>query len=596
MTSRLTTAFLVLLLMLSLVQAQSVPSVGGSGAAEQKKASEERHKKALALIDEIVKDTESLKLPENRIRIDLVLIELLWSRDEKRARAFFKQATASLSELTAAAESGDREYLNTPQLAAQLRQEMLQIAAKHDPRLALDFLRATRPAATPQRFASGQANQEAQLELRLALQIADKDPASALNIGEDSLNHGVDMQAMNLLYRLQTRDKTKAERFLGDVLTRLKSDGFTRNPGASYVALTLVRTWIESNRPPSGEPTQRSTTDLQLANLDEQTARDLTGLLIKAAMGGPQDNSIPPRFYPWQFSGILQQLKPLMPDIERLAPAQAGDLRKRIDEFDRFNEAQQGPWAEYQEIIQRGTAESLIEAVKTAPPEIADSLIQQAAWKAMNEGNADSANQIVERIADPRQRSEMRLNLERQTFYRAREQKKLAEARAILARLPSMEEQATLLAQMASSFVLEGDKATAIQLLGEAQGLMGDRGRSYGQLQALVQIAAGYESLDPGRSTAIIGSVIDQVNELAAAALVLNGFDVQQYFKGDEFVISNGNPLNMMANESARVLGLIAHNDLDGARSVAERFQRPELRAIVLLQIVQEALNDDGRQ
>jgi hypothetical protein len=52
--------------------------------------------------------------------------------------------------------------------------------------------------------------------------------------------------------------------------------------------------------------------------------------------------------------------------------------------------------------------------------------------------------------------------------------------------------------------------------------------------------------------------------------------------------------MNDMAQECGRALGSGARNDLDRARSTAERFQRPEMRLIALLQIGQAALTSDG--
>lgn len=600
MTFKLASFLFIFILVVPSVRAQSRES-------EEKKAREEREKKTLALVDEIIKETQSLKLPENRIRIDIALAESLWSRDEKRARALFKEAVASLSEITAAVDSGDREYSDLAQLPQQLRQEILQVAANHDPKLALDILRASRPAS-PEQMTYGPPTFEAQLEMRLAVQLAAKDPQEALSLAEDSLKLGIDYEAMNLLYRLQSQDKSAAERFLGDILNRLRTDDFSRSPASVNIATTLLRTWIESNRPASDQPGQRTTVNLSLSNLDEQTARELSTILIKAVLNnGPPsfggvavgsmviDGGRTFRSYPGQMIGILQQLKPLLPDIERLSPNQIAPLRKRVAEIDRLNQAQQGPWAKYQELAQNGTASELIEASKTAPPEVVNSLVQQAVWKAFNQGDANSARAMVEKLDDPQQRREMALNLDRQSFYRASEQQKLVEARALLSRLPSMEERVNILCQLAGSTAAKGDKATALQLLGDAQGLVGDRALSYPQLQAQIQIANAFEELDTSKSAAIVEGVIDKLNELSTAALVLNGFDIQQYFRGGEFVINGGNPLNMVAKESAQKLGSISRKEYDRARSGAERFQRPEMRVMALLQIAQVALSTDGQ-
>jgi hypothetical protein len=585
----------------------AIPSVRAqSRESEEKKAREEREKKTLALVDEIIKETQSLKLPENRVRVDIALAQSIWSRDEKRARSLFKEAVASLSVITAAVDSGEREYSNLAHLPQQLRQEILQVAANHDPRLALDFLRASRPSSSEQMAYSPTAF-EAQLEMRLAMQLATKDPQEALSLAEDSLKNGIDYDSINMLYSLQSQDKSAAEKLLGDILTRLRTDDFIRSPASLNIATTLLRSWIETNRPSSDHPVQRTTVDLSLSNLNEQTARELSTILVKAVLNNSPasvrgdavgsivvDGGRSFRSYPGQTIGMLQQLKPLLPDIERLSPNQIGPLREQVAEMDRLNQAQQGPWAKYQELTQNGTAGELIEASKTAPPEVANSLVQQAVWKAFNQGDANSARAMLEKIADPGQRREMTLNLDRQSFYRASDEQKLAEARAPASGLFSVEERANILCQLASSIAAK-DKAAALQLLVEAQGLVGDRAQSYPQLQAQIQIANAFEELDATRSAAIVEGVIDKLNELSTAALVLNGFDIQQYFRDGEFVINGGNPLNMVAQESAQKLGSISRKEYDRARLAADRFQRPEMRVMGLLQIAQTLLTIDDR-
>lgn len=602
MTSKLARILLVLLLVIPIVRAQSASP--DTSPAEQKKSRAERDKKTLALVDEIIKGTQSLKLPENRIRISVGLARSLWPKDEKRARALFKEAVASLGEMTDTADGGEEETSNLAQLSQQLRQEILQVAAEHDPKLALEFLRASRPASTEQRY-YGQPNFEAQLEMRMAGQIAAKDPREALSLAEDSLKLAIDYEAINFLDNLQSKDKAAAERFLGDILNHLRTDDFSKNPASLNIAAILLRTWIENNRSASNQPGQRTTANLSLSNLDEQYARELSNILINAVLNNPDGSSSVAvgslvinggrsfRSYPGQTAGILQQLKPLLPDIERLSPNQIPALRKQVAEFDRLNQAQQGPWAKYQELLQSGSATELVEASKTAPPEVANRLVQQATWKALNEGDTNGARELVEKIADPRERRQMELNLDRQQLNRAGEQQKIAEARALISRLP-VEERAGIFCHLAVSAAAKGDKAGALQLLVEAQGLAGDRALSYQQLGAQLQIARAYEQVDLTRTSAIVETAIERINELAAAASVLNGFDLQ-YFRSGEFINGSGNSLSAMAQEFSREVGSFAINDFDRARSMAGRFQLPEMRLMALLQIVQSGLSVEGQ-
>jgi hypothetical protein len=578
----------ILLLLIPLASAKSPADQSAAQAAEQKKVREERERKAAAIVEEVIRETQSLKLPENRIRIQIALTDVLWTRDEQRARALFKDAVAGLGDLVAAVDGGDAEYSNLAHLPSQLRQEMLQVVAKHDARLALDFLRSTRPTSLQQRQ-YGQPNVEAQLELRIAAEVAAKDSKEALRIGEEALKNGIDYESINLLYKLQPQDKPAAEKLLRDIMGRLRIEDFTKNPASLYIALILLRTWSENNHVADpGVP--RTTANISLANLDEQAARELSGIIINDAMNNGPGISPEYRLLSGHLPAVLQQLKPMMPEIERFWPARAGALTKKIGEFEKINEAQQGPWAKYRELIQNGTPDALLEASKTAPPEIADNLAQQAAWKAFNQGDAAKAREIVDKIADPRQRNEMTLNIDRQLALRATEQGTLAEARALLSRIPAPEERAGLLIQLAAKALAMGDKATAIQLLAEAQALLGYRPRNYQQLGAQLQIARAYEPLDLNRSAAIVETAIDQLNELAAAAMVLNGFDLQQYFRDGEFVINGGNSMSTVVQEIAGELNSIGRDDFDRAKSVSELFQRGEMRVTALLEIAKGAL------
>jgi hypothetical protein len=573
-----------------------------ASAAENKKAAEEREKKTASLVEEILKDMQSLRLPENRIRVETRIADRLWTRDEKRARALFKDAVSSLNELTAAVQGGDPDYFNVYELPQQLRQEMVQMVANHDPKLAVEFLHATRIDSSSRPSNSGMTNFEANLEMRVANQIAAKDPDQAVSLAEESLKISVDYEALNLLQNLQSRRKALAERFLDDVMGGIRTFGIG-NSAATPIALNLLRTWVEENRAQHDSSLPRTTASLTLSNFNENTARELSNMIINAVTSNAPAKTAypnihgfidgPSTFYPGQLQGIFQQLKPILPDIEKLAPDRVGALRSKMAEFEQSAEARQSAmWTKYQELSQTGTTKTILEAASTAPPGYADSLLQQAALKAVNEGDENQARQIIEKISDPRQRVGMNMQIARQGYYRAIEQKKPAEARGLISRLP-LEEQVSLLAQMANSMAAEGDKATALQLLGEAQSLLPGRATSYGLLQAQLVIAGACQQLDPSRSAPMVERVIDQANDLVAAALVLNGFDVSGYFRNDEFVIAGGNPLNMIAESCGNELGAVARGDLDRARLAAERFQRPEMRLIALLQIAQASMTNE---
>src|SRR5262249_10796867 len=278
-------------------------------------------------------------------------------------------------------------------------------------KMAVDFLRATRdPGTRPQHNGY---NIDAQLQMRIATQMVSKDPDLALSIAEDSLKVGLDYEVMNLLQSLQSK-KPLAERFLDDIIGAIRTSGLGDN-AAAPIAVNLLRIWSDNNKVAANPSATRTTIQINVANLNDQTARELTTMVVNALVKEPL-SLLPsatrtidgPGFYPGQLAGLIPMLKPMLPDLERLVPSQIGPFKNRINELDNLNSVQQGPWYKYQELTQNGTPEALLEASKSAPPEMTPYLVAQAAWKAMSAGDYDAARQIIEKMSDPFQRNEMK--------------------------------------------------------------------------------------------------------------------------------------------------------------------------------------------
>ena len=103
----------------TLVFAQVPASQDKDQVTEEQAALE---KKALDLLDRTIGDARSLRLPENRARVQFTAGDLVWKRDEKRARAFFAEAAASCAEMISGIDITNRRGDNQIQAASQLRQ------------------------------------------------------------------------------------------------------------------------------------------------------------------------------------------------------------------------------------------------------------------------------------------------------------------------------------------------------------------------------------------------------------------------------------------------------------------------------------------
>ena len=121
-------------------QATTTPATTTQTTAEQQEKEKEKaalEKKALVLLDQVIADAASLKLPENRVRLQISAADMLWKRSEARARTLFAQAAETVAEMNRASdpvvEGGNpRRGPNQNRNPAQLRQELVMTIARYD--------------------------------------------------------------------------------------------------------------------------------------------------------------------------------------------------------------------------------------------------------------------------------------------------------------------------------------------------------------------------------------------------------------------------------------------------------------------------------
>src|SRR5688572_14273386 len=106
MTKVRITAFFTGLLILSAAtgvtaqdSATQMTPTGAQTDEQKQKETEALEKKASALLEQIVGEVQLLKLPENRIRVQIAAGDLLWKRNEARARSLFSLAAAGIAEM-----------------------------------------------------------------------------------------------------------------------------------------------------------------------------------------------------------------------------------------------------------------------------------------------------------------------------------------------------------------------------------------------------------------------------------------------------------------------------------------------------------------
>jgi hypothetical protein len=552
-------------------------------ALEQKK---ELERKTFALLDEIIGGAATLKLPENRALVQSSAADLLWTRDEKRARALFREALENLREAAPKTRGPmSREQMTAYQMFFQQRKEVLQIVARRDADYALELLRATRtttPAIQPAGLFN--PNEEDKLEQSLAIQVATNDPKRALAMAEESLSKGLSFDLLNLLGHLNSKDKDLAKQLATDIISKLQSENLATNHEAAWLASVFLRMSARAQESESYFVLGSVGGGKRPYTLDERQLRDLLEMVTGAALADPSTDI------------SLTFLQELMPEIEQRLPERVPALRRRLTEFSRKQDPRQRVYTDYQELLQRGTIDAVLEAAAKAPEPARQTLYEQAVWKAFyKEKDSERARRIInDNIRDSSKREQMLLELDRSLLWDAMRREKLDEARRMLARVKSKDERAIALLQMAYLAATRKEKKLALELLEEARPLISLKPKSDDQLQAVLQMARVYALVEPARAFEMIDALIDQANDLLSAASVLSGFLLPSgVFKKGEMVLPPGySNVSMRFRQFGKELGALALLNFERTKAAADKFQRNEARLMARLFIAQGVLSE----
>jgi hypothetical protein len=584
--------------------AASAQSVGAQTAAptqaEQEAARAARAEleaKAFKLLEEAAAEAESLRLPENRARLQAAAAAALWPHDQERARAIFQSALAGVSSIASSISAEEPRYEQHYHRVQNLRREIAFAVAQREPRLALDFVRGTRVAPPPRAGDPNyhQPDQELALEMQMAELVAARDPREAIRLAEESLSRGVSGHLPNLIERVRSNDAQAASKLAADTVRKLR----TSNLSANYEAANVAAYLLHATRPPAAA-TQAGTNgvavlpaggDARSLTLDEAARRDLVALVVNAALAGGAERRPRGR----DGGQLLSSLQAVLPEVERLMPAQAPALRRRLAgvEGGADQPAPRDRRQEFEQLMQTGTADAILQAAGRAPAEMRWQLYRRAASKALEEGSPERARQIInDSVTNPQQREQLLREIDSQLFWRAAGQGDAQQALALLARFKSPEERTQMMLSLAQSAAARGNRELAERLLEEILGQAGGRARNMGQFSVQLQAGHAYAGFAPERSFQIAESSVERLNELMGVAEQVDGFGQEAFDQGE--LKLEGSVWSGLVQQAGALLAALAPKDFERAREVAARFQRGEARAHAMLAVARGTLGDGG--
>ena len=592
-------------------------------AEELEKEKAEREKNAFRLLDQVIDEAQALRLTENRVRVQMTAADLMWDNNQGRARSLFTMAADGIAELNRSPQNNNRRggEPSPDRRSFQLRQELVMAAARHDAQLAYQLLAQTKPpvqiATTDQRGQRPQVNQEENLEQMLLSRIASLDPKLAATNAEQMMDKGQFPRSLSeVLSQLRAQDPEAATKLGDKTVKKLQAANLLTNPQAAALAQSLLmagpRPAPNATAPPlSGRAPilehgsyvdlLGSVVDMGLKALPalapggprrgaEAVRRGVSGV------GGSPGNPQQPTDAQMEENAarrLLAGLQASMPILDQYLPAKATVVRQKLSELGIPANSPLSFQQTFGALQGNPTSDALVQAAATAPPQMQPRLYQQAAYKALEEGNTDRARQIATDHLQANARENLMQRITFSEMAQKGEGARFDEIKQNLARLQSDEQKIEMLIQLAREAEKTNTKLAG-QLLDEARQFTNRRATNYGHFDQQLKVARAFATVDPARSFEVLDPAISQLNELISAATVLNGFEVNMFRDGEMSFQSPGGLSNML-NRFGEELGFLAYRDLERAETLAGRFQFSEPRIMARLAIVQGLMQRNPR-
>lgn len=604
---------------------QAFSQTSATNAAESKEEKEKARlelvKKAVALVDRAADEAGLLKLPENRAHINANVADLLWKRDEKRARRLFRSAA---EELILAQAEFEKIQSETPFMSMQMsqpRQQILQMVARRDAELALELLLLTRPAqlvadmqkaAAEAAAATGQQpaparNEPAQMsgfesrfmvqnELRLeqsfTAMAAQNDPQRAVKLLRENLaKNGVTGEIWNSLQRLHLKDEEAAKSLLADAVAKLLESDLSKKENERQAAAQFLMRFSVV-RPPSIVPprpvteTTATTAKKTPFQPDDKMLRDVAGKIIDAFLQAKNFTS-------------LNEINRLLPTLEKLVPERAAALRQKQASLKKTMTGEQTQQMETQNAINNPNAapEERIKNAAKAMPGMRQMIYRGAVSQMVQNGETERARQLLAEAPAGAERDRALELLDSLVAQKAVKDGKFDEARKIIGKITNKSAQIEQLVLLARSFHAKNtkeDREAAAGLMDEAARLIYDVPQSEEETNALLSLVAGYAVVEPNRAFLLLDPLVEQANEVMQATAVLSKYNKRDIrFRSGEmsYVFGVGRAQSSLWR-FRRELGLLAAADFERTRNLTDRFTRQDMQILARLTLAQSILQE----
>lgn len=541
--------------LLALVLAVTLmPAKTFSQQINDKHADEALRLRAYKLLESLADQIGSLRSRENRARMGSNIAGSLWEHNEARAREMFATVT---KEITAGLQDKDPNQYGAKANFIKLREDTALRIGKFDPEWALRFLEETRPIDV---YISDQDQSE--LNLRLAMVLAGRNPDLALKLGRESLKRGVSQSQLSLIYELNKKSRDHASVLLGDLVKVVPYQGITSVIEKEQFYFMLARLVEPSlGRDPEFRDLMNYFTSVALkAGCARKSA--------KYSNGG--------------FCYRLGLVVPLMEkvDAKRVAPMKHL-ARKAAFPYEWTPEI-----PAYADVYQNGSVDDLLAMIPTYPDfrDFGQALVIR---KLMESGDFMRARKLLDELSlEPTSKQELLKHIDHEQLI-AKEDT----SADILKEVQGLNQSEAFYHLFGeASKIGTKNRQTTLKLLDRASELLEKVSPEAQQIQYQIGIAAKYCQVKSDRCFTMIEPVIRKLNELVNSAAILNGVD-NGYLRNGEWNMTAEGGVGSLLTWMAQNAVYFALYDFDRALTLSSQFERSEIRMMAQLKLAQGLLD-----
>ena len=368
-----------------------------TGIIAQGKADEtqkEKSRQLKNLTEQILGEIPNLRLSENRSFVYAKAGNIIWQSDADAGLELFHKAVAELvRSLRAEDPKRDQRHQNEILSGQPVRSQILNVIASRNAELALEALYKTRPQVVadallyrPEKSTkitnlahnySYIAQGEITLEHTLMRMAAEQNPERTAKLLKESLQRGLSNETFNLLKRLYDKDPAMADELTIAVVDKLTKNKFMSGSQPDHQAINIAYNLLNNfvqERPPTAKFVASAPS--QMRNLVERLA---------AFYLDPKQQN-----YGYYLPVVIKVAEKLLPgSVERLKQIYA-------------ESRQRGGGDQYSDEIGKllnseSTPEQLIEEAKKYPLNSRGQIVQKAASKLSEQGNAETAQAVTRR-------------------------------------------------------------------------------------------------------------------------------------------------------------------------------------------------------